>query len=392
MTYTLERTNKAGEPRFTGYYLLPEKKLCPKTGSLINHYVSAGTAPTETEALKLADAKQELIDAGSKPDPELRATITVKQFLSIFLRKHAVGASTRDGYRRHLTKFVVPSHGSTKILDLERAPLQALLDRLGNPEKPKKPVPPATLTATRAALTAMIGYAMRLGYVSENCAKGLKVPTVVRKPSRAWAPDVWNLFRKSLPTDGALVFGNLQVVTGARISEICALRVSDFGNEGTLAITKAIVTANSQTSGVTHLTNDRTKNGTERVIELSVATRRMLNEWIETNGLGPDDLLFPKSLVMLRGGVGPMTPEAWSGLFKRAFVASGLAIYLRIPAKNVRHTHAVELLRRGTPPAVVAARLGHTKEILLTHYAVLALSALPADTSALDAALAAFDI
>lgn len=386
-TYTNMRRTKRGDERHTGYYLLPEKKLCPKTGKLVNHYVSAGTAPTEAEALKLADAQQELIDAGSKPDPELRATITVARFLPIFLRKHIVGASTRDGYRRHLMKFAVPSVGGTKVIDLKRETLQTLLDRLHD-----NGVPRATRRAIRSALSAMLGYALRIGFVSENMAKGLRVPLGVRKSERAWAPDLWQLFRKSLPTNGALVFGNLQVVTGARISEICALRVSDFGNDGKLTISKAIVVANSKTSGVTHLVNDQTKNGTERTIDLHLAAQRMLNEWIEANDLGPDDLLFPKRLVMLRGGHGPMTPASWSGLFKRAFVASGLAVYLWIPAKNLRHTHAVELLNKRWLPAAVAARLGHTKEILLTHYAVLALSALPADTSALDEALAAFEI
>lgn len=382
VTYTIERSISTGEVRYTGYYYLAEKKL-DRHGKLKPVARSAGTAATEAEALTLANAKQREVDLGFNPDPEIRASITVADFIPRFLDKHPIAASTRDSYRRQLNGRITTVLGTSKVSDLSRPILQLFLDRLRD-----EGVPATVLRTCRAALRSLLAYAQRIGIRDDNPADNLAVPTLVRKGEKAWASEVFISFREHLPTEGAKLFAELQVKTGARISELCALAGGDIDREnGGLHITKAVMRVSKKHNGTRLVLADKTKTGRERFVELGTDILNRLVTYIDSRGIGQTDILFPARLVARRSTSDDyLGPDTWAYIFKQAFKASGLAERLWIPAKNLRHTHiidCIEVLRMDA--TMVALRVGNSRTILMSNYIVQRLSTKPRKTTSFDA-------
>lgn len=387
MTYTIERTTKSGEVRYSGYYYLPEKKIT-KDGKLKPVAVSAGTVATEAEALALADAKQAQVNFGLKPVPELRATMTVAALAPIFLAKHAVADNTKDGYRGNLTRHVIPTLGSLTVAELTAPILQGFLDRLRD-----NGGQPATLHHIRSLLRSLCAYARRVGLRDDNPARGLTVPTNMRKGERAWASDVFNAVRPHFRTDAARVFAALQVLTGARISELCALLGRDVDLDGSaITITKAIIVLKEKhNNGVRLKVTDRPKNGQKRTTTISAFARTMLSDYMRANSIGKDDQVFPHHLIYGGGNKDLLGPDNWAYVFRQAFEASGLPKSLWIPPKNLRHTHVIDCLEKlQMSPALVAQRIGNTAEVLLSNYVIERLTAVAVSTGHLDALDAAY--
>jgi hypothetical protein len=64
-------------------------------------------------AQEITDQKEVFVQCDSERlDPVVRATTTIADFGSIFLRHHEVEATTRRTYRGQLTKHVIPGMGT----------------------------------------------------------------------------------------------------------------------------------------------------------------------------------------------------------------------------------------------------------------------------------------
>lgn len=97
----------------------------------------------------------------------------------------------------------------------------------------------------------------------------------------------------------------------------------------------------------------------ERTVPIPPVLVAMLRDWVRDNGLTDDHLLF-----RTRNGNRP-TPSNWSRALKRAYTTVGhpaLRVY------DCRHAAATTWLRAGVPLRVVATRLGHSVETLVSTY------------------------
>jgi integrase len=97
----------------------------------------------------------------------------------------------------------------------------------------------------------------------------------------------------------------------------------------------------------------------ERSVPIPPVLVEMLRQWVGDRGLEGDDRLF-----RTRNG-NRATPSNWSGALKRAYTTVGrppLRVY------DCRHAAATTWLRAGVPLRVVAMRLGHSVETLVSTY------------------------
>lgn len=146
--------------------------------------------------------------------------------------------------------------------------------------------------------------------------------------------------------------------TGLRISEALDLRPSDIDPKaGTLAVLHG-------------------KGDHARVIGIEDAVLATLQLWLVTRkGLGLAKKGFPL-FCTLAGG--PLSANQVRQMVKRRAARAG--IEKRVHPHGLRHTHAAELSREGTPVNVIQAQLGHaslaTTSVYLDHIA-------PADVIAL---------
>jgi len=129
--------------------------------------------------------------------------------------------------------------------------------------------------------------------------------------------------------------------TGLRLSELTGLRCQDV-----------------QLGPTAHL-KCLGKGRKRRDTPLDKPTAKLLDAWLSERRAGPDDVVFPSR----RGG--QMSPDAVQRLIaKHVATARRRCPNLeakRISTHNLRHSCAMDLLRCGVDPAVLAMWLGHEK-------------------------------
>lgn len=219
-----------------------------------------------------------------------------------------------------------------------------------------------TRNARRAALCSFLRYAS--GCAPEwlgHLQRALQVPTkrydrrqvsylsreemdaVLEAPGRA----TWSGRRDTL------LFG-VAYVTGARISELCGMRVADVqqGERG----------CSIRVMG---------KGRRARSLQLPRDYARQVRDWIAHEGLGPTAPLFPnrsRAAPLTRSGAAKRLHEA----VQRA-AAAGHGRHRALGARHVsphqlRHTFAMHMLQAGVPEAVISLQLGHESPASLSHY------------------------
>ena len=140
-------------------------------------------------------------------------------------------------------------------------------------------------------------------------------------------------------SDGALLVVALR--TGLRLSELTGLRCRD-AHLGPAAHVKCLG-----------------KGRKRRDTPVDKPTARLLRSWLTERGGGPDDFIFPSR----RGG--QLSPDAVQRLIaKHVSTARRSCPNLdtqRISTPTLRHSCAMDMLRNGTDPAVLAMWLCHEK-------------------------------
>lgn len=168
------------------------------------------------------------------------------------------------------------------------------------------------------------------------------------------------------PRESALL--HLLALTGARPGEVLALQVGDVATSGPAPT----VTYRRTLSRGTPSARSGTKTGKGRTVGIDSRTCRAVDRWLHelrqkalAKGVkwGPKLWLFPREGLP---GMPPYASTTWPGV-----LWGRLAVPLGLPAGGpytLRHTHASELLHSGVPVDVIAHRLGHSVQMLLSTY------------------------
>ena len=134
--------------------------------------------------------------------------------------------------------------------------------------------------------------------------------------------------------------------TGARVSEITALRIGDL---------------HLQASGSVHIHG---KGRKQRSVPLWRQTVRLLRQWLKLTDGTPEKPVVPNARggLMTRAGVTQRLRQA----FARAAIRDPSLRKRRISPHTIRHTTAMHLLQSGVDLSVIAMWLGH-ESIQTTH-------------------------
>lgn len=137
--------------------------------------------------------------------------------------------------------------------------------------------------------------------------------------------------------------------TGARVSEIIAVRVHDV------------------VAGDCRQIQLHGKGRKDRVVPLWPQTQKQLRRWIKENEMKPDAPLLPNRYgqSLTRSGVAWQLKRRLRQAVSRAPSLAGR----RISAHTFRHTTAMHLLQAGIAPEIIALWLGHESPVT-THFYV----------------------
>jgi len=279
--------------------------------------------------------------------------LTLGEYLTKWLSTKKVAPLTLRGYEQIVRNHLIAHLGNIKLQDIRAFHIQALFNDMADVKKLSN----RTIQHTGAVLRMALRDAVEIdNLITINPATRIKLPQVITKTPAPYSREELNRLLKVAKGHRLYFFFRLAAYTGARRSELCALKWSDFDGSAVL-ISKSRVS-----DGKNVIEQNRTKGGLnhQRRVPLDAETVREFQahkerQVLERLYLG-DDVWKDSGYVFTSESGEPIHPDSVTRIYAKLQKKAGLR-YNRL--HDARHSHATELLRSGEPLHVVAHRLGH---------------------------------
>ena len=327
----------------------------PKTGKTKPHWVSG--FKTEIEAKNARDKARVATTNGTYISP---SKVLVGDFLTEWIGIHAqtLKPKTADDYERMITAYIKPRIGKLPISRLRPADVAKMYRELSeaggaNGEK----LSGRTVAYVGAVLKNALAYAVEVeGLIPKNVAKGVPVPKNDKKVNEPFSVEEVRTFLSASKSHRLYALFRLAIYTGARKGELLALKWSDLDFEHqSLVISKNRLVVRGE-----NVVQASTKGGEgRRTISLDPETveimkehrKRQFEERLKAGGLWNET-----GYIFATEFGEPINYGTPTQLFTK------IKNRLNLPEQrfhDLRHFHATQLLKAGTPLHVVAHRLGH---------------------------------
>jgi integrase len=278
MGYSKKRINRDGDPRYTACYL-------DVRGALR----SAGTFPNRKAANKAWQNAESKVAEGRVSDPR-RGRQTFRRYVTEeWLPHHVVEATTREAYTYQIGKHILPWFGPMRMNEIMPSHVREWVTHLQG-----KKVTPATIQKLRFILSAIFTTALDDVTFLHPC-KGVKTPTVARKPLKIITPEQFEAIYQALPDDLSRLLVETDIESGLRWGELTELRVHDLDRlTRILTVSRTVVQVDPKfhPAGQRFLVKEYPKDKEYRRLKLSAQITAKLTAHMDSSALGEDDLLF----------------------------------------------------------------------------------------------------
>jgi integrase len=285
MGYSQKRPGRDGKARYTAVYqdLRGERR-------------SAGTFSSKKAADKAWQKAEARIGEGRLSDPR-RGKQTFNRYVTEeWLPHHVMEVTTREAYTYQINKHILPWFGPMKMNEIMAANVREWVTDLQ-----AKNVSAASVQKLRFILSAIFTTALDDVTFLHPC-KGVKTPTVPKKPLKIIAPEQFDAIYEALPDAGSKLLVETDIETGMRWGELTELRVRDLDSvTRLLTVSRTVVQVNPKfhPSGERFLVKPYPKDKEWRRLKLSKQLTDKITTHVAESQLGEDDLLFrmrpPKS-------------------------------------------------------------------------------------------------
>lgn len=277
--FSRKRTGRDGKPRYTAYYV-----------DIKSRERSAGTFSNKKEADRAWQRAETKLAEGRVGDPA-RGRVTFERYVEdIWLPNHVMEPSTREGYTYSLYKHILPEFGAMRMIDILPEHVRQWVARLGT-----NGVTPATIKHNIMILSAIFTTSLNDQVTFLHPCKGVKTPTVPRKPQVIITPEQFDVIYRALPDVESQLLVETDIESGLRWGELTELRVKDVDFVSRiLTVSRAVVEINPKfhPTGNRFLVKDYPKDKDYRRFKLSVQIVNKLKVHRDAEQLGRDDLLF----------------------------------------------------------------------------------------------------
>ena len=278
MGWTQKRKTKSGAERFRACYR-----------DIRGQIQSAGTFAKERDADKAWQRAELKIAEGRLGDPR-RGRQTFRRYVTEeWLPHHVIEASTREAYTYQLGKHILPWFGPMRMNEIMPSHVREWVTGLQ-----KDGVTPATIQKARFILSAIFTTALN-DVTSIHPCKGVKTPTVPRRPLQIITPEQFDAIYSALPDTTLQLLIETDIETGLRWGELTELHVSDLDFvTRLLTVNRAVVQVDPKfhPADGRFLVKEYPKDREYRCLKLSAQLARKLETHVKDSGLGPDDLIF----------------------------------------------------------------------------------------------------
>ncbi|MDP9335728.1 MAG: site-specific integrase [Actinomycetota bacterium] len=283
--------------------------------------------------------------------------------------------STRRDQRSRVRKVSTDRIGALGLARISVADVERWHLRLR-----KAGVGEAAIRGRHMVLRAALEQAVRWGWVHSNVARDARLRSAKRSPRAAMtAEDVRAVLAIAAQVDPAAELAlRIAAVTGARRSELAALRWSDLDGDRLTIDSSIAVRRDAEHAGNPELIDAPTKTANGRAVTVDETTVQMIVKQREVREVvGP---------YMFSIDEGPPNPDRIGWWWQRARDLSGIQAEWRL--HDLRHWAATTAITSGHDVRTVAGRLGHANAAMtLRVYAHVVQSADEALAAGLGGAL-----
>jgi integrase len=317
-----------GTPIYKSVFGKTQRELMPRLARLKEYY--AGMDMTEESRMTLGEWLTKWLEEYKAP---------------------MIRESTAARYRHMINNHIIPNLGSKIITQVATQDIQKMYNKLkrsGRMEKHKvhgHELSNSMVRAIHMMLHEAMEYAMREHVILKNPTEGTTIPKAAAKEMQILTEAQIQTFIETIKKDSLWYdFFYLELMTGLREGEICALKWSDFdAAEGKLHISRTL-----HRDGTTG--DPKTYGGT-RSITLPKSVADMLRERKQT---AKSEWIFPNPLKPENAVTGQAAYNRLKKILKECNLPS-------IRFHDLRHTFATQAIAGGVDPKSLSHLLGHTK-------------------------------
>lgn len=264
----------------------------------------------EGESSKLLTAEAEWHLNNPDPDqddlsPAQAARLTLQQTWDRYKRLVRIELRSLENTATQMDKRILPKFGAKRPDDISWQAIDNWITSLVRDPVITDGMINATLKGFAAVMTYAIKHKIRLDPVNP-CADhdGLVAPVRAKKDNEFNLPnECWALLDNAWPTEGLQLWAYTLNQTGARVSEVAALRVEshEFGGSNNVHLERRLTwpKANEEqghAGGPVQYRN--TKNKKVRTFSVEANYIKAVEAWVTKHNLQPGDLLYPAALVL----------------------------------------------------------------------------------------------
>ena len=255
-----------------------------------------------------------------------------------------------------MARHVLPALGRVGIRRLRYQQIEALYDRLLEPDEGKG-LAPKTVYEIHLIIKGALDDALRRGLVNRNVAVVARAPkqrSLQRSEGTSLTEDELRQLMRTAAGHRLFPLYWLTAMTGMRRNEVLGLRWPDIDfKKKRLHLSRGLVAVGYEV----HQTRGKTKTA-RRTITLDDTTLTILASWraFQAAEFAAVGITNHDRWVFTDGDGQPVHPHAVYEAFRRVVHNAGIPT---IRFHDLRHTHGSLLIKGGIPVKVVSERLGH---------------------------------
>ena len=278
MGWSQKRKTKEGETRYRSCYRDVRGRI-----------QSAGTFSNKRDSDKAWQRAEMKIAEGRLSDPRRGRQTFHRYVTEEWLPHHVMEVTTREAYTYQIGKHILPWFGPMRMNEIMPAQVREWVTDLRD-----KGVSPASIQKVRFILSAIFTAALDDVTFLHPC-KGVKTPTVPKKPLKIITPEQFDAIYEALSDDAMRLLIETDVESGLRWGELTELRVKDLEPATRiLTVSRTVIQVDPKfhPSGQRFLVKQYPKDKEYRRLKLSQQLTSKLSARISDAGLSGDDLLF----------------------------------------------------------------------------------------------------
>jgi len=250
---------------------------------------TAGTFSSKRDADKAWQRAETKLGEGRLNDPRRGRQTFHRYVTEEWLPHHVMEATTREAYTYQIGKHILPWFGPMRMNEIMPAQVREWVTGLQ-----ARGVSAASIQKVRFILSAIFTTALDDVTFLHPC-KGIKTPTVPRKPLKIITPEQFDAIYDALPGNAWRLLIETDIESGLRWGELTEFRVRDLDPATRiLTVSRAVVQVDPKfhPAGQRFLVKPYPKDKEYRRLKLSQQLTGKLTAHITGARLGEDDLLF----------------------------------------------------------------------------------------------------